>query len=183
MHHYCDPCGEYLPTACFYASTAKARRRICKVHWDKRQRRLKQGTEVASMLASLRVRLRKSPTPGLSRAWSRADVITVLRKGGYAPPYFQRDGRLCIVARDPARALTPDNATLMRSNRCRGRHHLAAAAAARSKEACAGSRPRAWASGRRVRGPIAAAGRPRSPVKAGPRRRGAAAAGVLLSCG
>ena len=129
LHYYCEPCGEYLPTACYYASTAKARRRICKLHWDKRQRRLKQGTEVASMLASLRVRLRKSPTPGLSRAWSRADVITVLRKGGYAPPYFQRDGRLCIVARDPARPLTPDNATLMRSNRCRGRHHLPTAAA------------------------------------------------------
>ena len=116
-------------TACFYASTAKTRRRICKAHWDKRQRRQKHGSEVASMLASLRVRLRKSSTPGLSRAWSRADVVTVLRKGGYAPPYFQRDGRLCIVARNPARPLTPDNATLMRSNRCRGRHHLPAATA------------------------------------------------------
>ena len=138
MHYYCDHCAAYLPTACFYASTAKARRRICKAHWDKRQRRQKHGSEVASLLASLRVRLRKSPTPGLSKAWSRADVVAVLRRGGYfAPPYFKRAGRLCIVARDPARPLTPDNATLMRSNRCRGRHHMPTAAA-RSKEAATG---------------------------------------------
>ena len=123
-HYYCGDCDDYLPTARFYASTAKTRRRICKAHWDQRQRRRKNGTDVASMLASLRVRLRRSATPWLSRTWSRADVADVLRRAGYAPPYFQREGRLCIVAADPKRPLTPDNATLMRSNRCRGRHHL-----------------------------------------------------------
>ena len=67
------------------------------------------------MLASLRVRLRRSATPWLSRTWSRADVADVLRRAGYAPPYFQREGRLCIVAADPKRPLTPDNATALQS--------------------------------------------------------------------
>ena len=104
--------GAYLAPPCRrdHASHASNSAEASTACSDKRQRRQKHGTEVASMLASLRVRLRKSSTPGLSRAWSRADVVTVLRKGGYAPPYFQRDGRLCIVARDPARPLTPDNA-------------------------------------------------------------------------
>ena len=113
----------------YYHYIAPELRRICKAHWDQRQRRRKNGTDVASMLASLRVRLRRSATPWLSRTWSRADVADVLRRAGYAPPYFQREGRLCIVAADPKRPLTPDNATLVRSNRCRGRHHLPTAAA------------------------------------------------------
>ena len=37
--YYCTDCAAYLPTGAFYTSTAKTRRRVCKAHWDRRQRR------------------------------------------------------------------------------------------------------------------------------------------------
>ena len=67
---------------------------------------------VASMLASLRVRLRRSATPCPERGRAQTWRTSCAGRGMRRPT---SSGRLCIVAADPKRPLTPDNATALQS--------------------------------------------------------------------
>lgn len=121
VRYFCRCCSAYLHIEAFYPSMIREKRRVCRTHWDKRRWQQKHGTDVASLLASLRTRLRGHPE--WRRQWTRDAVVRVLHEHGASPPYFNR-GRVCIVASDPDLPLTPQNAKPMPVNVCRGRRHL-----------------------------------------------------------